>query len=478
MKAETSILILMLLILTLFMIKIPESFAVANFIKSNSNSENKKTDTKLADDIYKLSYSFEKTKKAQKNYDKIMNSPVDKRQEVFNEIKKQIDSVKDTGNTKLANDIYKKSAIKDAQENYNKIMQTPIQQRQEIYNNIKNSIESNELMNNSKITNNSNSDYSIYSESIEFPTLGLTKKGDSISVEKLGIGTNNPYADLDIVGNNDGAKLRITPSSDNPNSDSDSSTLEYKEGQTILTTQAEDSPEFKLELDTKGTQTTALFAKPGYLGVGKSDPTEALDVDGNIKGNDVYASKFCTYENDKERCLDMNDVENLKDTKFKLDGLEDKLKKINNLTEKIEKIEKDVDEKTEVRYIRIEATPKKHLSLAEVEVIAKGSGKNIARYKPTTQGSTGWGGLSSRAVDGTKSGRYSKGSVTHTQVYNNWWEVDLLKPYELSKIIVYNRTDCCNNRLRNANITLLGEGRKFISKINYGNEQKRKIFTI
>ena len=117
-------------------------------------------------------------------------------------------------------------------------------------------------MNNSKITNNSNSDYSIYSESIEFPTLGLTKKGDSISVEKLGIGTNNPYADLDIVGNNDGAKLRITPSSDNPNSDSDSSTLEYKEGQTILTTQAEDSPEFKLELDTKGTQTTALFAKP------------------------------------------------------------------------------------------------------------------------------------------------------------------------------------------------------------------------
>ena len=151
---------------------------------------------------------------------------------------------------------------------------------------------------------------------------------------------------------------------------------------------------------------------------------------------------------------------------------------LNHLTEKIEKIEKDVDEKTEVRYIRIEATPKKHLSLAEVEVIAKGSGKNIARYKPTTQGSTGWGGLSSRAVDGTKSGRYSKGSVTHTQVYNNWWEVDLLKPYELSKIIVYNRTDCCNNRLRNANITLLGEGRKFISKIDYGNEQKRKIFTI
>ena len=118
MKAETSILILMLLILTLFMIKIPESFAVANFIKSNSNSENKKTDTKLADDIYKLSYSFEKTKKAQKNYDKIMNSPVDKRQEVFNEIKKQIDSVKNTGNTKLANDIYKKSPIKKAQENY------------------------------------------------------------------------------------------------------------------------------------------------------------------------------------------------------------------------------------------------------------------------------------------------------------------------------------------------------------------------
>ena len=93
------------------------------------------------------------------------------------------------------------------------------------------------------------------------------------------------------------------------------------------------------------------------MGVGKTDPTEALDVDGNIKGNDVYASKFCTYEDGKEKCLNIDDVSNLKDTKFKLEGLEEKLKKIDNLSNKLEKIEKNIDEKTEIRYIRIQARP-------------------------------------------------------------------------------------------------------------------------
>jgi len=476
MKAESSLLIMFLIVLIFFLLKIPEYFAVAEFVKSDTMSNDAKKNTTLADEIYSISLNYQKNKDAQENYNKIMKTPVKDRENVFDEIKKDLSSKVNLKNTKLADEIYKLSPIKNAQENYNRIMQVPIEKRQEIFNDIKSGIESSEIVNSINSNNSNNSDYKIYSESVEFPTLGLTKKGDSISVDKLGIGTKNPYADLDIVGNNEGGKIRITPSNDFSNSDS--SVLEFKKGQTILTTQAEDSPEFRIDLDTKGNQSTALFAKPGFLGVGKTDPTEALDVDGNIKGNDVYASKFCTYEDGKEKCLNMNDVSNLKDTKFKLEGLEEKLKKIDNLTDKLEKIEKDIDEKTKIRYIRIQARPGQLLSLAEVKVFGKTSGKNLAMYKPTSQGSTGWGGNSSRATDGDINGRYTGKSVTHTQRFNPWWEVDLLKPYELNKIVIFNRTDCCQRRLRNANITLLGEGRKFISKINYGNENKRKVFNI
>ena len=51
---------------------------------------------------------------------------------------------------------------------------------------------------------------------------------------------------------------------------------------------------------------------------------------------------------------------------------------------------------------------------------------NIARGKPTFQASTGYSGVSSRAVDGNKDTHYGGGSCTHTKIeVNPWWAVDL-----------------------------------------------------
>lgn len=93
------------------------------------------------------------------------------------------------------------------------------------------------------------------------------------------------------------------------------------------------------------------------------------------------------------------------------------------------------------------------LSLAEVEVY--GELPNLAYQKPAIQSSTDWGGLASRAVDGNTSGLWSAGSISHTQrggSLNPWWRVDLQGIYSLEKIEVFNRTNCCSERLDGAKV--------------------------
>jgi len=82
---------------------------------------------------------------------------------------------------------------------------------------------------------------------------------------------------------------------------------------------------------------------------------------------------------------------------------------------------------------------------------------NLALEKETTQSSMGWGGLSSRAVDGVTNGNYPDGSVAHTQHDKDpWWQVDLGADkalgttFDIERIILHNRTDCCEWRLSEA----------------------------
>jgi hypothetical protein len=87
------------------------------------------------------------------------------------------------------------------------------------------------------------------------------------------------------------------------------------------------------------------------------------------------------------------------------------------------------------------------------DVLATGANspvKNVALNKATKQSSQGWGGEPKRAVDGNTSGNYGHKSVTHTQAKKeSWWQVDLAGVYDIETINVYNRTDCCGERLSN-----------------------------
>ena len=68
---------------------------------------------------------------------------------------------------------------------------------------------------------------------------------------------------------------------------------------------------------------------------------------------------------------------------------------------------------------------------------------NLALGRPTSQITTGFGGVSSRAVDGDTNGNYSAGSVTHTSGNDNqpWWQVDLGQQSDIQNIEIWNRTN-------------------------------------
>jgi predicted alpha-1,2-mannosidase len=75
---------------------------------------------------------------------------------------------------------------------------------------------------------------------------------------------------------------------------------------------------------------------------------------------------------------------------------------------------------------------------------------SLSYGKPATQKSTAWGGVASRAVDGVTDGNYTVGSVTHTAEDGSaepWWQVDLGASKSLSDVVLWNRTDCCSERL-------------------------------
>ncbi|MFY0601569.1 MAG: carbohydrate-binding protein [Cyclobacteriaceae bacterium] len=75
-------------------------------------------------------------------------------------------------------------------------------------------------------------------------------------------------------------------------------------------------------------------------------------------------------------------------------------------------------------------------------------GTNLALNKPATQSSNYNGSLvASNANDGNQN------TINHTQNTSNaWWQVDLGSVSDITTIQVYNRTNCCSNRLSNFHV--------------------------
>jgi hypothetical protein len=84
---------------------------------------------------------------------------------------------------------------------------------------------------------------------------------------------------------------------------------------------------------------------------------------------------------------------------------------------------------------------------------------NAALRRTATQSSTHGGGDASRAVDGNTDGDWTHNSVTHTEsTPSAWWQVDLGAVTNIDHVVVYNRTDCCPERLTNFDVLVSDDG--------------------
>ncbi|MFT4542871.1 MAG: hypothetical protein ACI841_001612 [Planctomycetota bacterium] len=113
-------------------------------------------------------------------------------------------------------------------------------------------------------------------------------------------------------------------------------------------------------------------------------------------------------------------------------------------------------------YIRIQLHgPKRVLSLAEVRVFS--DGESIADTGEASQSSVASGGDPARAIDGNTDGDYPGGSVTHTSEDRDaWWELDLGELRMIDRVVIWNRTDCCGERLQGFSLQLLDKRHKLI----------------
>ena len=105
------------------------------------------------------------------------------------------------------------------------------------------------------------------------------------------------------------------------------------------------------------------------------------------------------------------------------------------------------------------------LSVAEVEVYDENN-KLISKEKPATQSSdySASKGTADRAVDGNSDGNWSSNTLTHTKNNNNsWLKIKLGGGKRVKRIVVYNRSDCCTDRISGTKIALLDRFEKEIA---------------
>ncbi len=81
---------------------------------------------------------------------------------------------------------------------------------------------------------------------------------------------------------------------------------------------------------------------------------------------------------------------------------------------------------------------------------------NVAPEGAASQSTTRYRGVASRAIDGNTSGVWRQRSVTHTNPTDSlpWWGLELAESTSIDNIVLWNRTNCCSDRLADFSVFL------------------------
>jgi hypothetical protein len=106
---------------------------------------------------------------------------------------------------------------------------------------------------------------------------------------------------------------------------------------------------------------------------------------------------------------------------------------------------------------------------------------NLALTGIASQSSTGYwdgGALASRAIDGNTDGSFWNSSVSHTDYQQGAsWQVDLSSMSNIDQIDLWNRTDCCSNRLADFTVSIFDTALSTIwSQVFSGTAGTHEIF--
>ena len=108
--------------------------------------------------------------------------------------------------------------------------------------------------------------------------------------------------------------------------------------------------------------------------------------------------------------------------------------------------------------------------------VAAGDAVEISlRDKIATQSSTASNAKASRATDGNTDTTFSKNSCTATkQEESPWWSVDLDRTMEVKSVTVFNRGDCCGDRLNGFEVKV-GDDSKWAKNAACGGNQTATV---
>uniref|UniRef100_A0A670J2A7 Fucolectin tachylectin-4 pentraxin-1 domain-containing protein n=1 Tax=Podarcis muralis TaxID=64176 RepID=A0A670J2A7_PODMU len=109
------------------------------------------------------------------------------------------------------------------------------------------------------------------------------------------------------------------------------------------------------------------------------------------------------------------------------------------------------------QFVTVTLPGKEYLTLCEVQVFGckiESPDTNVALAGEASQSSTYSSlGAAGNAIDGSTASNFNQGSCTHTNSENNpWWMVDLKAQYQVLRVTITNRKDCCAQRLNGAEI--------------------------
>ena len=93
--------------------------------------------------------------------------------------------------------------------------------------------------------------------------------------------------------------------------------------------------------------------------------------------------------------------------------------------------------------------------MQQVQVFAEGSEENVALGGEASMSTETWNGNVERVIDGDMNPDAPWPNSCHTEnCANEWVVIDLQREYVVTKVVVHNRPDCCQNRLAGARVLL------------------------